>query len=486
MDKLSATLEPREVWEQFQAISAIPRCSGSETAIIAHLRALAEGAGLVTKVDKAGNLLVEVPASPGLEGSEGVVVQGHVDMVCEKNSASGHDFAKDAIQLCLDGDVLTANGTTLGADNGIAVAFMAALMTGSYVHGPLELLFTVDEETGLTGAANLDGSLLKHRRLINLDSEDEGHICIGCAGGRDTTAVLQYTPEPYIPDSRGRCVEIAVAGLRGGHSGVEIHLELGNALCLLARLLDRLTESISFDLLGLSGGDKHNAIPREAAAIVTVSSATWNDLQKLVGELATEVRQDLGQLDSGFRVTLTEVGQAPSTRFPREVGRQLLSLLRTLPNGVQSLSRATPGLVSSSTNLAAVKYTDYGLKVLTSQRCESEVRLDDLCARIRRISELNGFETETSVGYPGWNPNPASPLLAKAKELFAQEYGREPIVEVIHAGLECGVIGKRVPGMDMISFGPDIRGAHTPGESVSISSTARVWDYFLALLGELA
>ncbi|KGE71440.1 aminoacyl-histidine dipeptidase [Spirochaeta lutea] len=476
--------DPQQVWKQFEAISAIPRCSKCEDGIIAYLKKLAESRGLQSTTDGVGNLIVRLPGTPGYEDRPGTILQGHVDMVCEKNRETTFDFEREGIRLEVREDWLSAQGTTLGADNGIAVAYMTALMVGDYPHGPLELLFTVDEETGLTGAMGLDASLIQYRQLLNIDTEEEGHFCIGCAGGKETIGTRPFTREIGIPEGM-QPVEISITGLRGGHSGADIHMELGNALVLMGRIMRDLSGWSGYRLVTVVGGDKHNAIPREAFLRCYIPSEMVSELsdclitwkQTFLGELGTE--------DAGLAIEMHSLESENTPAMTPADQRAVELLLQSVPHGILGWSRTMPGMVSTSTNLAAVKIQGDAMEVLTSQRSDIQSLRDQAAFQVGSVFKACGFGVEYTREYPSWTPDPNSPLLKLAVESYKNATGNTPEVEAIHAGLECGVIGDKIPGIRMLSFGPDIRGAHTPQERVNIPSVARTWEFLLTLLTRL-
>lgn len=473
--------EPKAVWKAFEELSAIPRCSKCEADVMAFVRAKAQSAGLELRSDAVGNIVVILPATPGKEGIPGIVVQGHVDMVCEKNSGTVHDFSTDPISLVVDGDWLKADGTTLGADNGVAVAMMLALMeTPEIAHGPLELLFTVDEETALTGAMQLDPSIITHKLLLNLDSEEEGYFYIGCAGGNDTEGKLPLTWEDA--PSGMKAVELAITGLNGGHSGTEIHRELGNPLVLAGRLLQDILE-LGARLFYADGGDKHNAIPREAFLKFLVKETSLDALKTLVRQRNADFINEFSGLEPGLTLEIRDCGTEEGQKVLTQTSaNQLADVMNAMPHGVLGMSRAVSGLVSTSTNFAAMHFAGDHAHFLTSQRSDVASLLKAAAERVASIFRLAGGSADFARGYPGWEPNASSPLLKTAVSQYESLTGKQPIITTIHAGLECGVIGDRCGGMDMLSFGPDIRGAHTPKETVSISSTKRVFDFFCRLL----
>lgn len=470
--------EASPVWTAFTEISAIPRCSGQEKALMSFLKSQASASGLTWKEDTVGNLVIRKPGSLGKEKSSPLVLQGHVDMVCEKNRDRIHDFTCDPIELKIDGSWLRAEGTTLGADNGIAVGMMLALLRDkSAVHPPLECLFTVDEETALTGALSLDPTLLTGKSLINIDSEDEGRFTIGCAGGLTAWGELELETLPA--DDLG--FWISLKGLKGGHSGTMIHEGRGNALTLGLRLAAKAQEDLGqdFSLWAFEGGDKHNAIPREVFLGVRGGDLEyWKTLARDQGKI---FRGELGKWGGHLAVSV-ETPAAPPWTLSSESTFKVLRLLSCLPHGVHTMSQAVPGLVESSSNLASVRLEKGLLKVLTSQRADKQSLRDELARRTAAPFQLAGGRFRTADGYPSWSPNPASPLLSRCKALWLETTGKEAVVELVHAGLECGVIGDKIPGMDMISLGPDIRDAHTPDEKVDMDSTLRVWIFLKKLL----
>ena len=474
---------PEDLWREFAALSAIPRCSKHEGEARAYVIERAEELGLEHESDEVGNVVVRRPATAGRENRPTVVLQGHLDMVCEKNDGSEHDFATQGVRLRRDGDWLRAEGTTLGADNGIAVAAMLALLSGNYVHGPFEALFTVDEETGLTGASGLDPKLIEGRMLLNLDSEEEGAFTIGCAGGINTHGELptRFQAAP----SNGQAFRVAVRGLAGGHSGIEINKGLGSAVSIAGRVLLRLAEHCSLRLAELRGGGKRNAIPRECFATAVLNAGEVEEAERLVRELESEVQNEYRTVDPNVVIEFERLETTPQRALLQEESLKVARLLRAVPHGVLGMSAEVSGLVESSTNFAAVDLTEDALRILTSQRSSVASRVREASERVRAAVELAGGKAETNDGYAPWEPNPKSELLATARKVYAEREGREPEVGLIHAGLECGVIGAKIEGMDMLSFGPDIRGAHSPDERVSISSTERVFAFLVALLERL-
>ena len=484
MESPLLSLEPRLVWQHFDAIRQVPRPSKHEEKIRAHVRAWAEARGFSVKEDAAGNIVVKVPATPGHENAPTVVLQGHLDMVAEKNADVSFDFFNDPIQVRIVGDYVYATGTTLGADNGIGVAAaMAVAEDPEAVHGPLELLFTVDEETGLTGAMKLDPTLLSGRTLLNLDTEEDGAFYIGCAGGADAHAVFTVALEPLPPGHAALAVR--VRGLRGGHSGVDIHENRGNALKFLARLLAAGRKvSPELRIASIGGGSKHNAIPREADAVITVPASQLEAVKQAIFEMAGVLREEFGEVDPGQKVEVEETTTAQV--FAAADGNRLLDALLACPHGVLAMSRAVPGLVETSNNLAVVTTEGNRVKVVTSSRSSVMPSLRATLQQVEACFRLAGAAVEVHDGYPGWKPNPNSKVLQLAKEVFRREFGRGPEVKAIHAGLECGLIGEKFPGMDMLSLGPQIESPHSPDERVKISTVASFYRLLKAILREMA
>jgi dipeptidase D len=484
VSKAIDNLEPQLVWKYFYEISQIPRCSGSEKAVGEYIISIAEKFNLPWKKDQTGNILVSKKAAKGMENRPGVVIQGHIDMVCEKNDDTIHDFSKDPIKLIRDGDWITADGTTLGADNGIETAIALALMEADDIaHPPLEFLFTVDEETGLTGANELKEDFLEGRILLNIDSEEEGALYIGCAGGKET--VLKKKIKWNSAPNNAAALNIKIGGLRGGHSGLNIHEGFGNAVKLLARLLYRLNCDYEMGLVSISGGSKHNAIPREANADIVFPENKISDLKRIIEEYEQKYKEELKFTDPGVKITFTETDKFKSVMSP-EIRDQLIRALYVMPHGVVEMSHAIEGLVETSTNMAIISTVGNQIEILTSQRSSIESAVEDIADKVKALGELSGFIVEQGGGYPAWTPNPDSALLKSCREIYRNKYGSEPEVKAIHAGLECGIIGEHYDGMDMISFGPDIEGAHSPDERLRIESVAHIWEFLLEILKKIS
>ncbi len=477
-------LKPELVWKYFAEIAAIPRCSKSEAAISKHILDTAKRLGLQAKMDKVGNVVVKKPASPGKERVKSIALQGHLDMVCEKNKDKVHDFSKDPIEIVRKGNVLMANGTTLGADNGIAVATNLAIMEDrSLQHGPLEFLFTIDEETGLTGANNLSTDSLESRILLNLDSEEEGALYVGCSGGKDTIGTwkleLESSPSGTV------AANVKVGGLRGGHSGLDIDRGRGNAIKILTRVLTAL-EAVGVRLSSMEGGNKHNAIPREAEAVVFIPRAKADEAAAIVGELNGIVRSELGSVEPDLVVDLTLVkGSRRGKVLKKSQQRKIFRTITGLPHGVIKMSADIPGLVETSTNVAVIRTGKKAVTLATSQRSSVATEIVEIVQTVSAVFELGAAEVSHSDGYPGWKPNMDSPILKTARTTYQSLYGKEPHVKAIHAGLECGIIGERIPGMDMVSFGPTLEGVHSPEEKIYIDSVEKYWRFLLAILRNL-
>ncbi len=474
-------LKPEFFWRCFAEIARIPRPSGHEEAIGEFILERAKELGLRAAQDACGNIVVKKPASPGRESVRGVCLQSHLDMVCEKNSDKRHDFLKDPIELVRNGGFLTANGTTLGADNGAGVATSLAIMEDrSLQHGPLEFLFTLEEETGLKGAKHLDPALVESRILLNLDSEDEGVLFVGCAGGKDTLGRWQMTAESAPADAAALC--LTVKGLKGGHSGLEIDKGLGNAIKLLNRALLRLAE-MGARLSSIDGGNMRNAIPRECRALLYLPIRQLAEAEALVAKLQASFQAELSRIEPDLLLSLTRQDAAPGAQvLEASLQGRLCRTIAAMPTGVQQMSADIPGLVETSTNLAVVGTGQQEIVLITSQRSSVGSRLAEVVETVEAIFELGGAAIEAGVGYPGWKPNLDSAILQVAKQCYRSLYGQEAEVKAIHAGLECGIIGERIPGMDMISFGPTLQSVHSPDERIEIDSVGKYWDFVLEIL----
>jgi dipeptidase D len=476
-------LEPATVWSHFATLCRIPRASKQEGPLRKQLRQWAEARGLATHVDAAGNLLVKKPATVGRERVPAVVLQAHLDMVCQMNDDVAHDFARDPIQPVLRDGWLLAEGTTLGADNGIGVALiLAALESAELAHGPLEALFTVDEEAGMGGARGLAPDLLTGRLMLNLDTEVWGEFYLGCAGGLDVNVTRAGTSEP-LPADHAVC-RIALRGLRGGHSGVDIHEERGNAIKLLVRVLRDLESRGGLRLAHLAGGSARNALPREAVATVAVPTARLTGLAAELADWQTRLRDELAGVDEGVRIELDTDAEATAVMAAPEQA-VWLATLHAAPHGVRRMSRRVPGVVETSNNLGMVELGPQGGHCNFMVRSLLESGAAALAAEIQSLFSLSGTSVELAGHYPGWTPNPDSPLLALCQQVFEREFHEASRVQVIHAGLECGLIAAKYPGLDIASCGPTIRGAHAPGEAVEVASVAQTWHLLGAILAAI-
>ncbi|MFD2594445.1 aminoacyl-histidine dipeptidase [Sphingobacterium griseoflavum] len=476
-------LHPRAVWTHFEALNAVPRGSKKEQRVIQFMLDFGHGLGLTTAKDAVGNVIIRKPATPGMEERQPVVLQSHLDMVHQKNNDTEFDFDNEGIKMFVDGDWVRADGTTLGADNGIGVAaIMGVLAATDIAHPPLEALFTIDEETGMTGAKGLQGGLLSGSILLNLDTEEDTEIDIGCAGGVDITARLAY--EPVTPSALMCYYLLEVKGLQGGHSGMEIHKGLGNANKILTRLLYRLTLA-GARLSSIDGGGLRNAIPREASALLAFEDPDEQVVFSVFDQEVAVVKAEFATVDGGLQISLLKVAAAPVTLLPLAVQEKLLKALYAAPNGVFRMSADFVGLVETSNNMArvAVKDGDIVVKCLTRSSVESSKW--DLATALQSCFELMGASVSFSGDYPGWTPNPQSKILDVLKSTYASLFADEPEVVACHAGLECGILGTNYPGMDMISFGPTILGAHSPQERVSISSVQKFWKFLLQILRQI-
>jgi dipeptidase D len=479
-----ADFEPKGLWVHFDEILTIPRGSKEEGKIREYVVGVAERNGLEHTVDATGNVVVKKPGSAGKEKAPTTILQAHLDMVNEKNSDVEHDFSKDPIKPMKDGEYLTADGTTLGSDNGIGVAAMLAIMeTDELVHGPLEFLFTIDEETGLTGAGGLNPSLLSGKQLLNLDSEEEGSLTVGCAGGADTELMLAVETLPA--PSKATAHKVKLFGLNGGHSGIDIHLQRGNAVQLLSRMIHAISHGTPGFLSEIQGGDKHNAIPREAWATVVIPEDQSGEFLLQLGKLFDALKDEYRTVEPGMELSIQET-PIPEQVWGTDSTWRALRFLVALPHGVVAMSNDIPGLVETSTNLAAVKSRGRELTVLMSSRSSVASALGWIRRKIRAIGYLAGAEVTEHDGYPGWKPDLDSRVLHVVKGVHERVLGNEPHVEAVHAGLECGIIGEMIPGMDMISFGPQIEYPHSPNERVKIDSVGRFYDLLTETLKELA
>jgi dipeptidase D len=468
-------LNPQALWRHFAEICAIPHPSGQEAEIRNYIVNFALTHGLEYEVDEADNVIVRKPATEGMEDRRGIVLQAHLDMVPQKNGDTVFDFTKDGIEAWVDGDRVRAKGTTLGADNGIGVsAILAVLESNELKHGDIEALFTATEETGMDGANGLRADELKGERLLNLDSETEGELYVGCAGGVNVNMSVPYGTEPT--PAGHKALRIDVKGLKGGHSGIEIILERANANKLLFRIIGMGLKQSELRLSSVDGGGLRNAIPREATATVTVPESKITEFTKVAMELAAVIEHEFEGIEDSIKISLTEVA-LPENVMNEESAQRLSRAVCGCPNGVMKMSHSMPGLVQTSTNLARVvsESGSVGLQALVRSSVDSEK--ENVADMISAVFELAGAEVELTGAYSGWNPNMSSPILKTMSEGYAELYSTKPLVAAIHAGLECGIIGGVYPRMDMISFGPTISFPHSPDESVDIASVKKFWDF---------
>ena len=474
-------LTPKEVFECFDAITKVPRPSKKEEKIIAYLQAFGKDLGLETQVDETGNVVIRKPATPGYEKCKTLILQSHMDMVCEKNATTDFDFMTDAIQTYVDGDWLKAKGTTLGADDGIGMAMqMAVLKATDIEHGPIECVFTRDEETGLTGAEGMKPGFMTGDFLINLDSEDEGEIFVSCAGGARTVAEFDFEEEEIPADYF--VFKITVKGLSGGHSGDDINKNRANANKLLVRFLCDQMEKRDLRLLDIQSGGLHNAIPREGYAVCAVPKSEKEAVRIDLNVYLSEVEEEYSVTEPGLQMLLESEVPNSAKAIEASVTRRMLLCLRTLHNGVFAMSQDMEGLVETSSNLASVRKGDKVVVVNTSQRSSIGSARINMSATIRAAFELAGARAETNEGYPGWKMNPNSTILKIATESYVKLFGKAPKVLAIHAGLECGLFSEKYPHLDMISMGPTLRGVHSPDERLLIPTVQMVWDHLLDIL----
>ncbi|MBN2797576.1 MAG: aminoacyl-histidine dipeptidase [Deltaproteobacteria bacterium] len=474
-------LEPSLLWKNFNILTSTPRCSGEEESVLRKIETWADGLGFARERDETGNLLVRVPGTPGREERGVTVIQGHVDMVCEKNAEVDFDFGCQGINVVLEGDWVTGVGTTLGADNGIGVAAgMAVAEDPEAVHGPLELLFTIDEETGMTGAWGLKPGFLTGTRMLNLDTEEQGAIYVGCSGGGDVMS--RFSPDLTAPIG-DVALRMTVKGLVGGHSGLDIHENRANAIKLVGRALARLQAAgVSLQLADLAGGSKRNAVPREASATLILAREQVPVVRGLIERLLPELHAEFQPTDPGLTVVTEEVA-VPAQAWSQSFSARLVAVILANPSGVASMSRDVPGLVETSNNLGVVRMTDGAVELVNCTRSTVGSALESLRASITALHALAGGSVELDEAYPGWQPDLNSGLLKVAQGVHQELFGAEAEIKAVHAGLECGLLGQHYPGLEMISIGPDIRGAHSPDERLSVPSSQ---DFYVFVKGILA
>ena len=478
-------LQPQGVWNNFYSLTQIPRPSGKKEEISQFLANYGRSLGLETIVDKMGNVIIRKPASAGYENHPGVILQGHMDMVPQKNADTKFDFEKDAIRAYVEENKewVTADGTTLGADNGIGVATaMAILADKSVVHPPLEAFFTVDEETGMYGAFALEGGMLQGKTLLNLDSEQEGELYVGCAGGVDGTAKFDFTP---VEVEKGDiALRISLKGCKGGHSGCDIHLQRANAIKLLFRFLKDAVANCEARLANVEGGSLRNAIPREAFATITIPAEGKDDMMELVADYEDLFIREYDGVEDNISLTAEEIA-CPKTELPEDVQDFLIHAITACPHGVYRMIPEMPDVVETSNNLAMIRMDEKEIVVCCLTRSSVESRKEELQEIIQSVFSVAGASIGFTGSYPGWKPNLKSRILEVMQKVYKDEFGETPRIITIHAGLECGIIGRNYPGMEMISFGPTIEHPHSPDERVNIATVQKFYKYVLATLKSL-
>lgn len=473
-------LEPTEMWNHFADLNAVPRASKKEERVIQFMVDFGARLGLPTKVDEVGNVIITKPGSPGMEDRQTVVMQSHLDMVHQKNADTNFDFDTQGIDMYIDEDWVKARGTTLGADNGLGVAsIMTILSSNDIVHPPIEALFTIDEETGMTGALGLKGGLLSGTIMLNLDTEDDDELTIGCAGGIDITATGRYLAQ-QLPTNY-KSYKITVNGFKGGHSGMDIHVGRGNANKIMNRILFEAAEKFGIHVIEIDGGGLRNAIPRESFSVVAVDHSHESDFKAFVSSLAADIISEHSTTDPDGEISCEssdQRGEAMSSEFQRG----LLSAIYACPNGIYRMSPDIADLVQTSNNLARVEVKGGKVTVMCLTRSAVDSEKNDLANAIRSVFELIGLDVELAGGYPGWAPKPSSDIVSLMADLYREMFNEEPKVLACHAGLECGILGTNYPNMDMVSFGPNIKGAHSPDERTQISSVQKYWGFLLETL----
>lgn len=476
-------LQPGKVFKYFEEMSMIPRGSGNEKAISDYLVKFAQDRNLEVMQDEALNVIIKKKASKGYENAKGVIIQGHMDMVCEKTKDSDHDFTKDPIKLRIEGDNIFATDTTLGADDGIAVAYALAILDDDSIsHPSLEVLITTDEERGMGGAMTVDCSSLKGKYLLNIDSEEEGKLLVSCAGGLRTRVVLDTE---FEENTSKELLKVEVTGLKGGHSGVEIIKQRGNSNKLIGRTLLKIADNVEMNIVEINGGSKNNAIPREAEAIIAVNEKDVNLVKELVLEMDKSFKNELAAVDEKVEVKVEVLNKKSDKIMTKEVTDKILTLVNLIPNGVNTMSMDIEGLVESSTNLGIVKTNDSDVEFDSATRSSVGTLKDDMVSRIELIAKLTGARVETSGRYPEWQYEKNSKLRTLCAETYKELTGTEPEIVAIHAGLECGLFKEKLKDVDMISFGPDLHDVHTPNEHMSIKSVQNTWKFILEILKKI-
>lgn len=475
-----STIEPQIIWKNFSRLNAVPRPSKKEGKVIAFIKEFGENLGLETTVDEVGNVIIKKPATPGMEDRKSVVLQSHLDMVCQKNNDVNFDFDTEGIKMEVDGDWVKAKGTTLGADNGLGVATIMSILESTDIpHPDLEALFTIDEETGMTGALGLKPGQLTGQILLNLDTEEDDEIDIGCAGGIDVTISQDYNTEV----AKGQIIRIEVKGLQGGHSGMDVHKGFGNANVILGRILYKGLEKENIQLISVDGGGLRNAIPREAVAVVSVRNAQ-EFIDEVSNGLKREILEEFSTVEPNLHINI-ESSTTSEKALSEEDSKKIILTLKSLHNGVYRMSPDVQDLVESSNNVARVELKEGELKILNLSRSSVESSKDSVAEQLKSVAELAGMKTVFSGSYPGWKPKPGSEIVKLMENLYTEKFGEKPHVVACHAGLECGIIGANYPEMEMVSFGPTIRGAHSPDEKANIPSTQKFWSFTKDILANI-
>lgn len=474
-----SNIEPQVIWKNFSALNAVPRPSKKEGKVIEFMKSFGENLGLDTTVDEVGNVIIKKPATAGMEDRKTVVLQSHLDMVAQKNNDVNFDFETQGIEMEIDGDWVKAKGTTLGADNGLGVAaIMSVLESKDIPHPALEALFTIDEETGMTGAMGLKPGQLTGEILLNLDTEEDDEIDIGCAGGVDVTATATYE----LQENQGMEVKIEVKGLQGGHSGMDIHKDFGNANIILGRLLYTGLYNQNMQLISIDGGGLRNAIPREATAVVSVRNAP--EFIEAASSLKTAILEEFASIEKELQITI-ENFTTPDKAISEDDSKKIILALKSAHNGVYRMSPDVADLVESSNNVARVELKHGELKILNLSRSSVESSKYSVAEQLKSVFELAGMNVEFSGSYPGWKPKPEAEIIKTMASIYEKNFGSQPHVVACHAGLECGIIGANYPQMEMVSFGPTIKGAHSPDERASIPSTQKFWGYLKDILANI-
>lgn len=475
-----SNIEPQVIWKNFSRLNAVPRPSKKEERVIAFIKEFGESLGLETTVDAVGNVIIRKPATPGMEDRKPVVLQSHLDMVCQKNNDVNFDFETEGIRMEVDGDWVRAKGTTLGADNGLGVAtIMSVLESSDIPHPALEALFTIDEETGMTGALGLKPGQLNGDILLNLDTEEDDEIDIGCAGGIDVTISQNY--ETGSPE--GQIIRFEVKGLQGGHSGMDIHKGFGNANIILGRLLYKALEKENIQLISIDGGGLRNAIPREATATASVRNAQ-EFIDELTNGLKNDILEEFAGMETGLQINI-EHSTTSEPAISEANSKKIILVLKSLHNGVYRMSPDVKDLVESSNNVARVELKEGALKILNLSRSSVESSKDSVAEQLKSVADLAGMNTVFSGSYPGWKPKPGSEIVQLMEKIYTEKFTEKPHVVACHAGLECGIIGANYPEMEMVSFGPTIRGAHSPDEKANIPSTQKFWSFLKDILANI-